>query len=272
MSLLHRIFRYIINAVCLTTSISLTIYFFSSLSDNKVFQVAIIPIVITLESLAQYLLSFARWNWSNKRRIKACILFLVYGQYLLVFALFSGLSFFVAEIDTRETIASRVVFAETKAQEKYNQNTALIDTLNRQLLTEAETGFGTRSKGIMEEIDKLKQEQKELLEKFQKSIIPEAVTNVFTAMGKVLHMSADLLKIIVFATVILLIYVGLVVTSWNLKFTVSNEAENATDQNLDTCPICGKTFPPKTNKIYCSPKCRLTAFRINKEADLQEVK
>lgn len=274
MSLLHKIARYIINFVCLSISITLTIYFFFGLSENLIFRFAVIPAVIVIECLCQYILSLGRFMLKNKKFIRAALLIIAYVWYLVVFALFSGMSYFNTEIAAKEKAASKIVFAESTERQKWEQNNILIESLNKQLLTESKTGYGSRSKEVMEQIGQLKAEQAELEAKFrQVTTSPQQeIVDVFGALADTFGLPANTLKIFVFGTVIMFIYLGLTLTNWEIDFNVSDEGENATNQNLDACPICGKTFPPKTNKIYCSPKCRLTAFRINKEADLQEVK
>ena len=221
----HKVIRYTINLICLTLSISLTIYFFSSLSDNQLFRLAVVPATIIIECLAQLILSLARYRLRQRALHRALPLFICYAWYLIVFALFSGISFFVTEIAVTEKLERDVTFSRGVTEERWEQNNSLIETLNRQLETEAETGFGPRSRAIMEEINRLREEQREMEAEFAsqatRNVEDEgavAKISTFSAVAGVFRLSPSFLKVFVFGTIVMFIYIGLTLTNWDIDF------------------------------------------------------
>ncbi|MGE5607174.1 MAG: hypothetical protein ACM3YE_15975 [Bacteroidota bacterium] len=274
MNKLHIAFRFLINIVCLALSTSLIIHFLYNLSDDPIYRIAVFPAVIVIELLAQYVLSMGRFYLKKKKYITGGALILCFVWYLVSFALFSALAYFNTEIAAQEQILVKTAFTEDINRQKWQQNNILIESLNKQLLTEAKSGYGSRSVEIMKQIEKLKNEQKELSQRFEKGATEpgKLPVDMFGSLAALFRFPVNLLKIFVFGTLVLFIYLGLTLTNWDIHFSVSDDRENATNQKMDTCPVCGKPFPPKTGKIYCTDKCRLKAFRINKEAEPQGVK
>lgn len=263
--MIFKIVRWTINLTCLTMSISMSIYFFQALLDNSMYQIALIPIVIILEILAQYILSKARFFKRYKeKRTQAFGLFFLYIWYLLVFALFSGVSFFIGESAKVEKVDQLFAFSQNMNMEKWNNNNALLATLNAQLITEAKTGYGPRSRSIMQEIKQVKEEQLELEKLFNSQPIQMAGdeeveaesskkvhVNVFTEVARVFGMSPNFLKRFVFGTIVLFIYLGLALTNWNFRF----------------CLTCGNIIRGSSNRLYCSTRCRREGGEVKQKKE-----
>jgi hypothetical protein len=157
-----------INLIFLSISIFLSTYFMVQLTDNPYIRAGIAVFAIGLEAAMQYVLAlgkayFKRYGWA---KLQALILFACYALYILIYNIPSAVGFFVMEIDTQEQAATKVEMVETINRQKLLQINQTIDNLNRQLASESKTGYGARSKDIMEQLDKLSAEQSELQKSF----------------------------------------------------------------------------------------------------------
>lgn len=304
MQLVHKIIRYTINLACLTISTGLIIKFLQSLSNDPIYMVAVVPLSILVEVLAQLSLSKGLFNWKNHHKIASVVFLAMFTLYLICFAMLSAIAFFNAEIMAQESAGERVKFAESAERDKWASNNQLIASLNKQLETESKTGYGDRSTAIMEQIAKLKTEQKELESKFNRDSTTQKLIDTFSELALTIGIPANILKIIVFGTLILFIYYGSIVTSWEIDFgvtenkaAVTSVTRSVTGKNkpvtpvtnfvtdktesvtsftksvtpvtndaVTRCPICNEPFIPKNNKVYCSNKCKQEAYRQREEA------
>jgi hypothetical protein len=158
-------------------------------------------------------------------KLQALILFTCYAVYILIYNIPSAVGFFVMEIDTQEQAAAKVEIVDTINRQKLSQINQTIDNLNRQLEREADTGFGERSKAVMEQLSKLSAEQFKLRESFSETSDQTSKTlkvskNVFGSLEKVLKVSANLLKVVIFGTSIAMLCLILIITSWDVKIDI----------------------------------------------------
>jgi hypothetical protein len=216
-----------INLVFLSISIFLSTYFMVQLTDNPFIRAGIAVFAVGLEAAMQYVLAlgkahFKRYGWA---KLQALILFTCYALYILIYNIPSAVGFFVMEIDTQEQAAAKVEIVDTINRQRLEQIGKTIDNLNRQLEREADTGYGERSKAVMEQLDKLSAEQFRLQESFSETFGTSGQTsktlkvskNVFGSLGKVLKVPANLLKVVIFGTSIAMLCLILIITSWDVK-------------------------------------------------------
>jgi hypothetical protein len=213
-----------INLIFLSISIFLSTYFMVQLTDNPFIRAGIAVFAIGLEAAMQYVLAlgkahFKRYGWA---KLQALILFTCYALYILIYNIPSAIGFFVMEIDTQEQAAAKVEIVDTINRQKLSQINQTIDNLNKQLEREADTGYGERSKAVMEQLDKLSNEQFRLQESFsetsgQTSKTLKVSKNVFGSLGKVMGVPANLLKVVIFGTSIAMLCLILIITSWDVK-------------------------------------------------------
>ncbi len=89
--------------------------------------------------------------------------------------------------------------------------------MNLHLEKEAETGFGRRSESIARRIDELRKERETLIQSFEESsqvADAKVVKNSFRALADAFGSSENFLQLIVFETIMAIIYIGLYVTRW----------------------------------------------------------
>jgi hypothetical protein len=219
-----RTMKLTINLIFLSISIFLSTYFMVQLTDNYYIRVGIAVFAIGLEAAMQYVLAlgkayFKRYGWA---KLQAMILFVCYALYILIYNIPLAIGFFATEIDTQEQAAAKVEMVDTINRQKLLQINQTIDNLNRQLAAESKTGYGARSKAIMEQLDKLSVEQFKLQKSFsetsgQTSKTLKVQKNVFGSLGKVLGVPANFLKVVIFGTSIAMLCLILIITSWDIK-------------------------------------------------------
>lgn len=237
----------IINIIFLALSCVMSIYFLTQLSSNIMVRVIIIVFVIVYEITMQYVLSLgrAKWRQGGPAILTALLYFFFYSIYVFIYALPSALGFFVAEIAVQEEAAAAVAMEKSIVKDQLAINQETIRALNRQLETEARTGYGPRSQEIMEKLTELRMEQIELQRKLFGSSGGESLqssketlktsSNAFKSLAEVLKsfvpITENLLKFIVFGTSILMLYLGLILTNWDIGEVLNDRDNRAAEVN-----------------------------------------
>lgn len=216
-----------INIIFLSISIFLSTYFMVQLSENPYIRAGIAVFAIGLEGAMQYVLALGKAYAKNPvivKRFNALVLFVCYAAYILVYNIPSAVGFFVMEIDVQEAAAGKIEIAETINRQRLEQINGTIDNLNLQLAKEADTGYGSRSKAIMGQLDKLSAEQLELQKSFSETAneVSKVSKNVFRSLGEVLGVEMNLLKVVIFGTSIAMLCLILIITSWDIKIEPVN--------------------------------------------------
>jgi hypothetical protein len=123
---------------------------------------------------------------------------------------------------------------ETINRQKLLQINQTIDNLNRQLVSESKTGYGARSKDIMEQLDKLSAEQSELQKSFSETSgkVLKVSKNVFGSLGKVLGVPTNFLKVVIFGTSIAMLCLILIITSWDIKIDTDTVGKPTTQREV----------------------------------------
>lgn len=224
LNMTERAFKNILNLSFLTLSSILIVYFLVQLTSNLVIKIGIAIFAVILEVFMQYLLSTGRNRWRIKRRLQASLLFFFYGLYVLAYAVPSATGFFMAEINAQEQTSARVEMVEDLDKERLQQISSMIQTLNAQLLTESKSGYGQRSQLIMDEIKRLSEEQIAIQNSFKTPPPTQTVVakDLFKVMGSVFQIPGNVLKMIIFSISVLMVYVGLIMTNWDLSFSKNN--------------------------------------------------
>lgn len=276
----ERALKSIINLTFLTLSSFLIVYFLIQLTSNPAIKVGISIFAVILEVFMQFLLGTGRARWKNGRRFRACALFFAYGLYVIVYAVPSATGFFMAEISAQEELSARAGLVEDTDRQRLTQINSTIKNLNAQLEAESKSGYGQRSQMIMDELKELTKEQATIQKHFKASPPPKAAVSkdLFQVMGDVFGIPGNVFKLLIFSISVLMVYVGLIMTSWDLSSLQEETAiETANETKIETpetdanqkafCPVCGKRFPYKKEKTYCSSYCRLKAYRQKEVQD-----
>lgn len=208
-----------INLVFLSISIFLSTYFMIQLTENPYIRFGIAVFAIGLEAAMQYVLALGKHHFRRQeitKKLTALILFVCYAAYIFIYNIPSAVGFFVMEIDVREQAAAKVELADKTYQQKLEQISRTINILNNQLEAEAATGYGKRSQAIMDQLEKLHREQERLQTKTDVTTVTPVTKNVFRSLEGVLRVPANILKIVIFGTSILMLCIILIITSWDL--------------------------------------------------------
>jgi hypothetical protein len=241
----HQHFKPIINGLFLTLSCFLIVYFLIHLTDNLFIKIGISVFAIALDVFMQYVLGLGRACW-NTNKVKAVILFLCYAVYVLVYAIPSAVGFFAVEIAAQEQSYAQTETLDRANRKRLTQIDQTIDSLNRQLAAEADTGYGTRSQAIIAELKKQNAERRKLQKTFQNDSEkpPNVPKNVFRSLEDVFGVPENILKVLLFGISTAMLYLGLILTSWNVSPDDSEgdgaskaARESASAQEIITQPV-----------------------------------
>ena len=269
-----KLLRAIINPITIAMTSFLVIYELTAITEDPVFKVGLFLSAVTIEIIIQYdlALGLAYLRLAGfKNKLKGCILLLFFSWYVVVFAILAGIGFFNAELSASVTAHQTAETGKNLTIHRIRQISDTIGILNKQLEMEAKTGYGPRSKMLVEQIDRLSSEQGELttsLSKGQEKV--KTLKNMFRGLSEVFGWSEEGFKILIFGTLIVILYLGQIITAWRVEIPVSVTSAspvvtNAIMEHMAMCQYCGDPFPARHNKKYCSDKCRQAAFRAKRE-------
>lgn len=233
----QKLFKRFANAIFLTLSCFLIVYFLTQLTDSPLIKVGVAIFAIGLDIFLQYILALGRACWRERQRSRALMFFICYIVYACVYAGPSAIGFFAVEINAQEMIVTKTETADRMNRNRITQIDRTLNALNKQLETEASTGYGSRSRAIMAKVDELTRER----EKLQESLANdpkssgEIPKNVFRSLAEVFRIPENILKILIFGTSVAMLYLGLILTSWDIK-TGEPEEPTVTGQVVNSLP------------------------------------
>lgn len=211
--------RFIINIVFLASSCYFSVNFIIVLLQKALHEWIVAIFAIFVEIYFQYSLYVAEKRKQEGKRWAARGLKLQYFMiYVLIYCHLSGLGFFLTEIQTTREVLQRHTFIELADMDRIKQIDRDLETLDLHLQTESRTGYGRQSKEIEKRKEKLEAERAEILKKLsgvsQAEQDAATVKNSFQGLAEAFGISENLLQLIVFETILLIIYIGLYVTRW----------------------------------------------------------
>jgi hypothetical protein len=238
MPLNHKHLKPVINAVFLTLSCFLITYFLIQLTDNLLMKIGVGLFAIALDVFMQYVLGLGK-SYFKTQKFRAVILFACYAAYVIIYAVPSAIGFFAVEIATQEQATAKTEIAATINRQRLTQINQTVKALNAQLTKEAGTGYGPRSQNILTKIEALTNEQKQIESSFSAPWRSKNVPkNIFGSLGQVFGIPANILKIFIFGTSVLMLYLGLILTSWDVRIEVNIQAEKTSSVNVTSEKIC----------------------------------
>lgn len=233
--------RKLIHCTLLTISIIVSAYVLLQMTNN-IFIIVVMSVTIAVyETIMQYVFAIGKMLLKIGTVIAilgAIVCFLIYGTYVFAYAVPTGIEFYAQQIESQNT---RLEVTTTEyeiliRQIKTNQDA--LDAYNLQMVKEAETGYGGQSEKVTKEYNKLLEEQKELLERLQEvsNKKTKMQANLFYGLSKYLNPIIDIppgtLQFIMFMTLFLTIYLGLIFTSWDL--TPQNKVQKSSEKVLQS--------------------------------------
>ena len=244
--------RFIINIVFLASSCYFSVNFIIVLLQKALHEWIVAIFAIFVEIYFQYSLYVAEKRKQEGKRWAARGLKLQYFMiYVLIYCHLSGLGFFLTEIQTTRKVLQRQTFIELADMDRIKQIDRELETLDLHLQTESRTGYGRQSKEVEKRKEKLEAERAEILKKLSEVSQAEqdaaTVKNSFQGLAEAFGISENLLQLIVFETILLIIYIGLYVTRWKPDWRPEKKVKPARKSS--------KTSPTKkvSQKIPESP-------------------
>lgn len=233
--------RKLIHCTLLTISIIVSAYVLLQMTNNIFIIVVMSVTIAAYETIMQYVFAVGKMLLKIGTVIAilgAIVCFLLYGTYVFAYAVPTGIEFYAQQIESQNT---RLEVTTTEydiliRQIKTNQDA--LDAYNLQMVKEAETGYGGQSEKVTKEYNKLLEEQKELLERLRE--VSDKKTkmqaNLFYGLSKYLNPIIDIppgtLQFIMFMTLFLTIYLGLIFTSWDV--TPQNKVQKSSEKVLQS--------------------------------------
>ncbi len=219
-----KVLKAIINPITLAMTCFLVIYELTAITEDPIFKVGLFIGAVTIELIIQYDLALALAYFrlkGAKNKLKGCALLLFFGWYVVVFALLAGIGFFKAEIDAKESTYQTTEITKSFTVQRITEINKTLEILNKQLETEAETGYGPRSRMLMEQVNKLSAERKELQESLSKvDNVAAGKKNLFGSLKDVFGWSENFFKVLIFGTMIIILYLGQILTAWHVTVTI----------------------------------------------------
>ena len=233
--------RKLIHCTLLTISIIVSAYVFLQMPNNIFIMIVMFVTIAVYETIMQYVFAIGKMLLKIGTVIAilgAIVCFLIYGTYVFAYAVPTGIEFYAQQIESQNTRleATTTEYDILIRQIKTNQDA--LDAYNLQMVKEAETGYGGQSEKVTKEYNKLLEEQKELLERLQEvsNKKTKMQANLFYGLSKYLNPIIDIppgtLQFIMFMTLFLTIYLGLIFTSWDV--TPQNKVQKSSEKVLQS--------------------------------------
>ena len=248
--------RVLINTVFLASSCFFSVNFIIVLFQNALFDWIVAIFAIFVEVYFQYSLYIAERNqkesksWKGKKHWAALGLKAQYFLlYVCIYAHLSGLGFFLTEVQSTTETLRRLEVVETSNVDRIAQIDKEIEVLNLHLATESETGFGRRSESIVNRKKELETKRETLLKTIGEvsNSDAETVKNSFESLAEKLGLTENFLQLVIFETLLVIIYVGLYVTRW--KPGEDDEAgKGAVQETKESSTETSATKKNKTSK------------------------
>ena len=228
---MNKVLKGFINVTLLAISITVSSYVLLQMSPKFFIQAIISVTILVYETLMQLVLATGKALWRVGTALAitgAIVCFILFAAYVFCYAVPTGIEFFAQQIAQQEAKAEIL-------DDSYDTLKGMVDTTldslkayNEQMKKEAETGYGSRSKVITEEQNKLYDRVDILIEKLNEVSDRRVKTklNLFYGLSKylqpIIKVSPETLTFIMFMVLFLTIYLGLIVTSWDIKFSESS--------------------------------------------------
>ena len=251
--------RVLINTVFLASSCFFSVNFIIVLFQNALFDWIVAIFAIFVEIYFQYSLYIAERNqkesksWKDKKHWAALGLKTQYFLlYVCIYAHLSGLGFFLTEVQGTTETLRRLEVVETSNIDRIAQIDKEIEVLNLHLVTESETGFGRRSESIVNRKKELETKRETLLQTIGEvsNSDTEIVKNSFKSLAEKLGLTENFLQLVIFETLLVIIYVGLYVTRWKPE----EDEEAGRGIIRETRKNSAKTSATKKNKTSKVPE------------------
>lgn len=228
---MYKVLKGFLNVTLLAISITVSSYVLLQMSPKFFIQAIISVTILVYETLMQLVLATGKALWRVGTALAitgAIVCFILFAAYVFCYAVPTGIEFFAQQIAQQEAKAE--IFDDSYDTLKGMVDTTLdsLKAYNEQMKKEAETGYGSRSKVITEEQNKLYDRVDILIEKLNEVSDRRVKTklNLFYGLSKylqpIIKVSPETLTFIMFMVLFLTIYLGLIVTSWDLKFSESS--------------------------------------------------
>lgn len=196
----------------------LVVWFMMGFAEDSGGKVVCASIGVCIEIIAQIIYYYGRKLLRTLKPlpiIGAVILFIIYLAYIGIFSVPSAITYFATTTAYYEQQNERQLYNIDQTKERLKQVNKRIETLNRYLDAESKTGYGSRSKEVMNQLSQLTIEQEKLTSKLQKTSLTKKSIEKdrFGLLGMIYGIPGNRVMIFIFGAAVFMIYLGLIVTS-----------------------------------------------------------
>lgn len=243
--------RYIFQAIFLFFSCYLLVNYLTGLVEDPVVKKGIAAFGICLDIAMQFvILARAKFNWRKGRwskgfikyRVISILLFFLYAVYVIFYAILSAVGFFLVEVDKKETVIAEIKITQSDNQQRLQEIADEIKALNLQLVTESRTGYGNNSKAIIARKDSLIAERERIKTSNLESLtiqekVYQSAANSFHTLSSNMGIPSNILKILVFGISVIMLYVFIILTSWEIEEKPEATSETVNKTEVETHEI-----------------------------------
>lgn len=233
-------FRFALFLIFLAASCYFIVNMLLSLSANPVIKLILVFIGVGVDVYCQLIYAEARQLWKRKPegwsrfnpfKLRAVGRFIIYGVYIVFFAIFSGIGFFVAELNTTERALTVNTIRIEQIDSRLSQISNNLASYQIGLNKELSTGYGPRAVSIQNTMTTLEDEQNRLqTEKNSLKKADSETVNISSDMFSTVErafpfLPANTMKILVFAILMIIIYTGLITNGIELPAEENKPSE-----------------------------------------------
>lgn len=212
----NKIARYSIHYIALILSISSVIYTLVQLSDNRIMQGFFVVFSFFVELFAQYIRGLASTYSRLKKRWTVVGLWFCYMVYIVVFAFLSAVGVFIAETNLSDQQYTKAAFTQEETRNEIARLNRHIAMLQQQQGREGETGTGPNYKFLQAKIDQDTAKRDALIASMKNVPIIKN-PSVYNGLHDIFNLPANWFKILMFGVAVLMIYLGLIITPWEIE-------------------------------------------------------
>ena len=238
----HPQFKSVVNTIFLSFSCLLIVSSYTAGIENWFTKICAILVLVTLDVAIQWVLGLGKAYWKaihiRWHRTKCVILIFFWLLYVLVYAVPTAVGFFMNTLSVQTQQIQTTNTSYDIYNNEYQSNKITIENLNAQYAVEAKTTKGKHSDALLESLEKYRIRQialgeslvKSEKEKVKVSKTSDQTMKTIAKPFKNLGLTEELLTLIVYSITVIMIYLFLALTSWDVKLSeITNNNSQLSD-------------------------------------------
>jgi hypothetical protein len=181
---------------------------------------------VFVELFAQYIRGLASTFSRLKKYWQVAGLWACYMVYIVVFAFLSAVGVFIAETNLSDQQYTKAAFTQEETKNEIERLNRHITMLQQQQGREGETGAGPNWKFIQAKIDQDTTKRDALIASMKNVPIIKN-PSVYAGLHDIFNLPANWFKILMFGVAVIMIYLGLIITPWEIEIGEPGQASKS---------------------------------------------